>query len=194
MVEETNLTEEEIQRFIHEEVTVVPYDPEWPAMFEREEAFLRSVMPADLVGRIEHFGSTAVPGLAAKPIIDMLVEVKDLAPVRELIAPMLQARGYDYVWRPSGTSSLPYYAIFYKRNDKGRRSHHIHMVEPHFRHWERVKFRDYLRAHPEQADEYARLKYRLAEQFPTDRGSYGYGKTDFVDSIMVSLGCSPSLP
>jgi GrpB-like predicted nucleotidyltransferase (UPF0157 family) len=193
VTEKINLTEDEIKRFISEEVSVLPYDPEWPMMFEDEKKHLLALLPSELIGRVEHFGSTAVPGLSAKPIIDMLVEVKDLMVVRETVAPMLQSLGYDYMWRPSGLNSLPYFALFIKRNNEGVRSHHIHMVEPYFRNWERLKFRDYLRANPESASAYAKLKYELAVKFPNDRGKYNMGKKDFVDTIMVSLGFSPSL-
>ena len=70
--------EERVQRAVSEDVAIMPYDPRWPALFQREAAHLRSCIPAGLIHRIEHFGSTAVPGLAAKPIIDLLVEVRSL--------------------------------------------------------------------------------------------------------------------
>src|SRR6266511_2561876 len=88
--------EQRIEEAIREEISIVPYDSEWPALFRNEAMHLRSTLPRLLVGRIEHFGSTAVPGLAAKPIIDVLVEVTDLQATRERIAPALEAQGYDY--------------------------------------------------------------------------------------------------
>ena len=78
--------EEKIARVVREHVAVVPYDPRWPKLFQRERHHLRSCLPQDLVGRIEHFGSTAVPGLAAKPIVDILVEVTDLEETKRRIA------------------------------------------------------------------------------------------------------------
>ncbi len=87
--------EERVARVVKEEVAVVAYDPRWPEMFEQERLHLLSCLPSDLIRRIEHFGSTAVPGRAAKPIVDMLVEVTSLDETRRRIAPILEAQGYD---------------------------------------------------------------------------------------------------
>jgi GrpB-like predicted nucleotidyltransferase (UPF0157 family) len=128
--------EEKITRVLKEEIDVVPYDPRWPEMFEQEKLHLFARLPEDLVGRIEHIGSTAVPGLAAKPIIDMLVEVTSLEETKRRIIPLLEDQGYDYFWRPSFDDDVPpYYAWFIKRDEKGTRTHHIHMVESGFEHW-----------------------------------------------------------
>src|SRR5215813_5548634 len=121
--------EENVQRAVRENVAIVPYDPRWPELFRREAEHLRSCLPAGLIRRIEHFGSTAVPGLSAKPIIDLLVEVCSLRAARLEIAPVLQAQGYDYFWRPSfGDDLPPWYAFFIRRNQHGTRTHHIHMM------------------------------------------------------------------
>ena len=173
--------EQKIGRVVREHVAVVPYDPNWPKMFEQERDHLRSCLPQDLVRRIEHFGSTAVPGLASKPIVDMLVEVADLEETKKRIAPVLEAQGYDYFWRPSwGDSTPPFYAWFIKRDARGKRTHHIHMVEAHFEHWDRLLFRDYLRQHPDVAREYGELKMRLCERHHRDRVAYTEAKTDFI--------------
>ena len=172
-----------IRRVTREDVALVPYDPRWPELFRREKEHLMSCLPADLVRRVEHFGSTAVPGLAAKPVVDMLVEVSDLEATRARIAPVLEARGYDYFWRPThGDDGPPFYAWFIKR-DSGTaiRTHHIHMVEANFvEHWDRLLFRDYLIAHPAATREYQALKFRLASEHPNDRVAYTEGKTEFV--------------
>ena len=97
--------EEKVRRLMAEEIEVVPYDPEWPEMFRREADHLRSCLPPELIGRIEHFGSTAVPGLCAKPIIDMLVEVASLTETKKRIVPILTSRDYDYLWRPPGAAT-----------------------------------------------------------------------------------------
>lgn len=173
--------EERVRRVVAEEVAVVPYDPAWPELFRQEAERLRAWLPPELLGRIEHFGSTAVPGLAAKSIVDMLVEVKSLEETRRCIAPLLEARGYDYFWRPTwGDDTPPFYAWFIRRDAAGRRTHHIHMVEPDFEHWDRLLFRDYLIARPDLAAEYAELKRCLAVEFPGDRVAYTRGKTEFV--------------
>ncbi len=105
-----NATPRHVERALHERVEIVPYDPAWRARFDDEAARLRALLPAELIGRIEHFGSTAVPGLAAKPIIDMLVEVRSMEAVAQRIAPILKREGYEYFWRDvSGNcpASLP---------------------------------------------------------------------------------------
>jgi GrpB-like predicted nucleotidyltransferase (UPF0157 family) len=171
---------------VGESVAIVPYDPVWPEAFRHEREHLLSCLPRELIRRIEHFGSTAVPGLAAKPIIDMLVEVTDLEATRARIAPVLEARGYEYFWRPtSGDDGPPFYAWFIKRDPRtGARTHHIHMVESSFTgHWDRLLFRDYLNAHPEVAREYEALKTRLAAATPQDRVAYTRGKTEFIERV-----------
>ena len=176
--------EEKIARVVKEEVAVVPYDPRWVEMFQQERAHLVSVLPSDLVRRIEHFGSTAVPGLCAKPIVDMLVEVTSLEETRKRIAPILEAQGYDYFWRPTwGDDMPPFYAWFIKRDTNGNRTHHIHMVEAHFEHWDRLLFRDYLIEHPDVAGEYGELKKKLSEAARNDRVAYTEAKTDFITAI-----------
>ncbi len=175
--------EQRIQRVTREQVAIVPYDPVWMESFQREMAHLLSCLPTDLIRRIEHFGSTAVPGLAAKPIVDILVEVTDLQATRVRIAPLLEEQGYEYFWRPThGDDGPPFYAWFIKRDQRtGARTHHIHMVEGNFTdHWDRLLFRDYLIEHPDVAIEYAALKIRLASASPRDRVAYTHGKTEFV--------------
>jgi len=177
--------EEKVRRVTTEEVDVVPYDPGWPILFEMERNHLRACLPEDLVGRIEHFGSTAVPGLSAKPIIDLLVEVADLEETKRKIAPILEGQGYDYFWRPAfGDDGPPFYAWFIKRDAAGRRTHHIHMVEAESELWDRLLFRDYLIAQPEAARAYSELKTRLAETHHGDRIAYTRAKTDFIAEVM----------
>lgn len=179
MSEET--LEERIRRVVQEEVALVPYDRDWPRLFEQEAHHLRSCLPAELIRRIEHFGSTAIPGMPSKPIIDMLVEVASLEATRSRGVPVLTAQGYDYFWRPSwGDDVPPFYAWFIKRDGEGKRTHHIHMVERDFEHWDRLLFRDYLIEHLNVAKEYADLKLRLAREYPTDRVAYTEGKTEFI--------------
>jgi GrpB-like predicted nucleotidyltransferase (UPF0157 family) len=172
---------ERIERVLREQVSIVPYDPSWPRMFAEERDHLLGCLPGELIGRIEHFGSTAIPGLAAKPVVDMLVEVKSLEENKSRIVPVLEAQGYDYFWRPShGDDIPPFYAWFIKRDSAGVRTHHIHMLEKDFEHWERLLFRDYLIEHPKVAKEYETLKLQLAGEHSSDRVAYTEGKTDFV--------------
>jgi GrpB-like predicted nucleotidyltransferase (UPF0157 family) len=176
--------EEKIARVVKEDVAIVPYDPRWSELFEQERLHLRSCLPADLIGRIEHFGSTAVPGLSAKPIVDMLVEVTSLDETQRRIVPILEAQGYDYFWRPSsGDDTPPFYAWFIKRDQNGNRTHHLHMVESQFEHWDRLLFRDYLIEHPDVAMEYGNLKIRLSDIHSSDRVAYTQAKSDFVKRV-----------
>jgi len=176
--------EEKIKRVLKDEVRVVPYNPIWPVLFEREKQHLLACLPGELINRIEHFGSTAVPGLAAKPIIDILVEVTSLEETKKRIVPILESQGYDYFWRPTwGDDIPPFYAWFIKRDPGGNRTHHIHMVEHDFEHWERLLFRDYLIEHPDVAKEYQDLKDRLYKAHPHDRIVYTKGKTEFIERI-----------
>jgi len=180
--------EEKVRRLMAEKIEVVPYDPAWPESFRREAAHLRACLPPELLGRIEHFGSTAVPELCAKPIIDMLVEVTSLAETKKRIMPILTGQGYDYLWRPTwGGDVGPFYAWFIKRDTRGRRTHHIHMIEKDFEHWDRLLFRDYLISHPETARAYGELKISLASRFPRDRAAYTAGKDKFIAGIMARI-------
>jgi len=173
-----------VQRVIREHVDIVPYDPEWPELFEQEKKYLLSCLPSGLVGRIEHFGSTAVPGLASKPIIDMLVEVASLEETKQRVVPILKAQDYEYFWRPTwGDDTPPFYAWFIKRDSRGKRTHHIHMVEPEFEHWDRLLFRDYLIEHPEVACQYEKLKTTFSKNHHKDRVGYTKAKTDFILAV-----------
>ncbi len=176
--------QDKVNRVAKEVVAVVPYDPRWPKMFEQERLHLMSCLPVDVIKRIEHFGSTAVPGLSSKPIVDILVEVANLEETRRRIAPILEAEGYDYFWRPLwGDDTPPFYAWFIKRDKNGNRTHHIHMVESWFEHWDRLLFRDYLIKYPDVALEYARLKMSLSNCHQNDRIAYSQAKSDFIRRV-----------
>jgi L-amino acid N-acyltransferase YncA/GrpB-like predicted nucleotidyltransferase (UPF0157 family) len=178
--------EERIKRAVQEEIFIVPYNPDWPRMFEEEKKHLFDCLPHEVIKRIEHFGSTAIPNLSAKPIIDILVEVTSLEKTRNVIVPILTAQGYDYFWRPThGDDGPPFYAWFIKRDTLGNRTHHIHMVESNFEHWDRLFFRDYLIEHLYLVKEYQQLKLHLAENFPNDRVAYTTAKTKFI--VMTTL-------
>jgi len=175
--------QQRIEAAVKEEISIVPYDPDWPRMFRNELMFLRSILPSEIIGRIEHFGSTAIPGSAAKPIIDVLVEVSSLDETQFQVVPLMEAAGYDYFWR---TDESPPYAWFIKRNASGVRTHHIHMVEADSKLWERLLFRDYLRLFPGEAKRYEELKISLAGKHSRDRIAYTRGKTDYILSVTES--------
>lgn len=172
--------EQRIQEAIREEISIVPYNAEWSSLFEKEAEFLRNRLSESLIVKIEHFGSTAVPNLSAKPIIDILIEVSSLEETVRQIVPILESEGYDYFWR---TDVSPSYAWFIKRNAEGERTHHLHMVEADSKLWERLYFRDYLREFPGEADRYVELKQFLCEKYPNDRIAYTEGKAEFIVSL-----------
>ena len=174
-----------IEELVREEIVIVAYNPRWPKIFEDEADFLRSKLPKNLVRRIEHFGSTAVTGLPAKPIIDILVEVASLEETKKQIVPILESEGYEYFWRPVHCNDgPPYYAWFIKRSSEGKRTHHIHMVEADSERWIDLYFRDYLRQFPAEAQKYAKLKTKLANEYPNDRVKYTEEKSSFILSVL----------
>ncbi len=177
-------TQHRIEELAHESIAIVPYDARWPELYVEIEAKLARSLPVDLVRRIAHIGSTAVPGLSAKPIIDVQVEVVDLGRVRGEVVPIMNDLRYEFIWRPSIGEHSPFYAWFIRRDEKGQRSQHIHMVEPDQASTDRVLFRDYLRRHPAEADRYEALKRGLAERYQHDRASYTSNKTDHILGIM----------
>jgi GrpB-like predicted nucleotidyltransferase (UPF0157 family) len=179
----THAQHDRIRFLVSEEIAIVDYDPRWPASFEQEAAILHQTLPVNIVTRIEHFGSTAVPGLSSKPIIDVLVEVTSLRQTRRHIVPILRTAGYEYFWRPVLGDRPPCYAWFIKRNPTGLRTHHIHMVEHDSELWDRLYFRDYLRTFRDEAVRYDTLKRSLAGTFPRDRVVYTEKKTDYIVAV-----------
>ena len=179
--------QEKINRVTKEKVAIESYNPIWPSIFKDEKEHLLLDIPEGLINRVEHFGSTAVPGLSAKPIIDMLIEVPSLKKIKEIVVPILEAQGYDYFWRPTwGDDTPPFYAWFIKRNGSGIRTHHLHMIEDSdafSEHWDRLFFKDYLIEHPETAKEYKDIKLSLSNKYQNNRIAYTQNKTEFIQRI-----------
>jgi GrpB-like predicted nucleotidyltransferase (UPF0157 family) len=160
-------------------VEIVEYDAGWPDAYERERALIATTL-GELATGIEHMGSTAVPGLGAKPIIDIMVGVRSLADGEECVGP-LEGLGYEY----KGEFGIPR-RLYFRKMRAGRRSHQIHLVELGRDFWERhLLFRDYLREHGQAAREYEELKVRLAAEFRTDREGYTEAKTEFIEGVMA---------
>lgn len=165
-------------------VIIVPYDTQWPGLYETERGrILERVEPH--LETIEHIGSTAVPGLAAKPIIDIMPGLRRLSDARLCIEP-LASIGYEYV--PEYEEDLPERRYFRKGPPEGR-THHLHMVKEGSDSWERyLLFRNYLRTHDTAAQEYAALKRRLAREHGTDREAFTDGKSAFVRAVIERAG------
>ena len=179
-----DISTERIAELTREPIAITPYDPAWPARYATEELRLKSVLPGELCSRIAHIGSTAVPGLSAKPIIDIQVEVTDLERVRSQVVPVMQQLGYEFIWRPTMGERAPFYAWFIGRDERGQRTFHVHMVEPDQATADRLLFRDFLRAHPEVARQYEALKQGLATAHPADRAAYTHAKTPFIAEVL----------
>jgi GrpB-like predicted nucleotidyltransferase (UPF0157 family) len=172
-------------------IQLVSYDSDWPASFEAEAVRLRRAL-GTLALRIDHHGSTSVPGLSAKPIIDIQVSVAALQPLAAY-GDRLETIGYVHVPHPDDS-----FCPFFHRPRRWPHSHHVHVVERGGREEERtLAFRDYLRAHPETAREYERLKHDLAARLGAGgheaREAYARGKTDFVERV-VALALSEGYP
>lgn len=158
-------------------ILIADYDPRWPNMFDEERERLLSVV-GDWATGIEHIGSTSVPGLAAKPVIDMLVGVRTLTDADAHCIRPICSLGYEYI--QAFEAVMPFRRYFRRLTDELKHSHHIHLVEQESEFWERhLLFRDYLRTYPEQAREYEQLKRRLAPRF-SDVNHYAQAKTDFI--------------
>ena len=172
-------------------IEIVAYDAGWPAAFEAEAARLRAALQS-LALRIDHHGSTAIPGLGAKPIIDIQISVATLQPL-SIYRAKLDAIGYIHVPHPDDS-----FCPFFHRPIRWPHSHHVHVVERGGCEERRtLAFRDYLRNHPAMAREYEQLKRRIAEQVvaadPKSQERYAVAKTDFVERV-VALAIARGYP
>jgi len=148
-------------------------------MFEEEKRLLREVL-GEVSAKVEHIGSTAVNGLAAKPIIDIMLGLPDFSVADKLVT-RIEALGYEYIKKYE--DEMPF-RRFFVRNLTGLRTHQIHMVEIGGEFWARhLLFRDYLRQNPEVAEKYAALKKQLAEREWEDVNEYADAKTEFIKSV-----------
>jgi GrpB-like predicted nucleotidyltransferase (UPF0157 family) len=162
-------------------VVIVEYDPRWPVLFQEERGRILKAT-GDLVIAIEHIGSTAVPHLGGKNIIDIMGGVRPLAAAERCVEP-LAGIGYEYV--PEYNEIIPERRYFHKGPPEAR-VFHLHMVEYPSDFWTRhLLFRDWLRSHPEDAEEYSQLKRKLAARFGSDREGYTDAKTFFIESIVA---------
>lgn len=160
-------------------VQVVPYRAAWAGLFAGEAARLRAALGHGVLA-IEHVGSTSVPGLAAKPILDIAASVPSLGGAADLF-PALRTLGYAHKPDPDIPDRL-----YLVKGPPERRTHHLSLAEPGSRFWRRhLRFRDLLRADPALAAAYARLKLSLAETHPADRLAYLAGKQAFIDGAIA---------
>lgn len=170
-------------------VEIVDHDPNWPSLFEEERRVLQQVLSPWLDGGIHHVGSTAVEGLAAKPVIDIMAGVADLDAAREAV-PALEGVGYLFwEWDPHP------WRLWFLKPEPAHRTHHLHLVQPdHPEFQAKLAFRNRLRKDAAVRDRYEHLKRQLASRHPQDRDAYTDGKTEFVLSVLADLGLAEGVP
>lgn len=163
-------------------ISLSEYDRSWPDGFKEMERWLRENIGQQTALRIEHYGSTSIPNMPAKPVIDILIEVPSFSEAKRSIVPLLCGMDWEYWWN-SG------HMFFMKRDPlTGRRTHHLHVAPRGHEIWKGIAFRDYLRTHPDEAAQYADLKRKLAETYggissQLSREQYTRAKSDFVRDI-----------
>ena len=155
---------------------VVSYNPNWKDMYKEESEKIKNVL-SDIIIDIHHIGSTAIPGIKAKPVIDILVEVKNIEEVDK----------YNHKMKELGYEAMGEYGIpkrrFFRRGGV-KRTHHIHIFQLGNEEIERhINFKEYLIAHPDKAREYSKLKEKLANKYTYDVENYTNGKSDFIKEI-----------
>jgi GrpB-like predicted nucleotidyltransferase (UPF0157 family) len=174
---------EPAERYGGGDIVVREYDPRWPVLFEEERLRLVPALGA-LAVSVEHVGSTAVVGLAAKPIIDILVGVRSLVEARAVCAERLAALGYVHIadteaWLPD--------ELLFRKGPPGPWTHHVHIMEPDSARWDEfVLVRDYLRRHLEIAVAYGELKKAVALVFGDDIAGFRNAKAPFVQRLLAN--------
>ena len=157
-------------------VRLTPYSKEWERLFAEEKSSLQAAIGMYVLD-IQHVGSTSIPGMVAKPIIDIAIAIENFENASVCIKP-IERSGYEY----KGENGIPRRHFFAKGNP---RTHHIHMNELGSREWiDQISFRNYLILHPEAAKEYADLKTKLARRYPTDRQAYLDNKAPFIEHVL----------
>lgn len=158
-------------------VAVEPHDPQWEVSAERTIEYLKEILP-DIAADIQHIGSTAVRGICAKPIIDIVVGVSDFDDILQMNS-ILERNGFIFRGQDVPKQYL------YVCGENNLRTHHIHAVIYNSEAWNNyVNMRDYLNCHPDDAQAYSALKQSLAQQYPDDRMAYTKMKSEMIASIL----------
>ena len=180
----TSIAEFDVNQDYDDDVELVDYDANWVNLFKNKSDELRRLLGSDIALRIEHYGSTSIPGMTAKPIVDILVEVPDFEAAHQHAISKLCGPTCEY-WQYSN------HMTFIVRNSpNGKRNFHIHMAPKGHPLWDGMAFRDYLRTHDDEALQYAELKRQLAQGYASDRERYTLAKSEFVSNITrKARGC-----
>lgn len=176
-----------VPRVADQLVHIAQYDPAWPDLFAEQQAMVMATLAPWLAAPVEHVGSTSVPGLPAKPIIDMLAPVRSLAAAQDAVAPLT-----DDGWLFWPDDPCRDYRLWFLRPRPEERTHHLHVIEhddPHARSI--IAFRNALRTDPDLRADYAGLKRRLAREHHENRNAYTNAKGEFVARVLRAAGIDP---
>ncbi len=161
-------------------IVIVEYDPQWPILFEQEKKAICAVI-GHFVKGIEHMGSTAVPGLPAKPLIDICIGLQNIDDAMQCIEP-LKSLGYEYV---SEYEKVLPNRRYFRKGQIGKRTHHLHMWQINSLGWKRhINFRNILRKDRQLAYDYFALKAKLAKKYVDNRPAYSDAKSEFIESVL----------
>jgi GrpB-like predicted nucleotidyltransferase (UPF0157 family) len=162
-------------------IILTDYDPRWVELYQLEKQRIIATVDSSQILRIEHIGSTSVPGLFAKPTIDILIEIQDYTDL-DLIKQDLKKIGFEFIPKPENPPPHMMFAKGYTQKEISGQKFHIHIR--YTGDWDEILFRDYLKSNPETALDYADLKRALANKYKNDREKYTEYKTDFIKRIV----------
>jgi GrpB-like predicted nucleotidyltransferase (UPF0157 family) len=163
-------------------IIIVDYNPDWPRLTIIEKKNIIKNVGKEFISRIEHIGSTAIPGLCAKPTIDILLEILDITNC-DLLIKLLNKIGYQFIPKPENPPPHMMFAKGYSESGINGQTFHIHVRYPG--DWDEIVFRDYLLKNPTVTADYAILKRKLAAEFKNDREKYTDSKSTFIKTTTL---------
>ncbi|KUO76378.1 MAG: hypothetical protein APF77_06675 [Clostridia bacterium BRH_c25] len=175
-----NMTNEELWELFP--IIISEHKSNWNENYLTEKAIIEEAIGNDIIARMNHYGSTAVPNLPAKPTIDILLEVNDNAETEKLISDM---RAIGYIYSPQPENPAPHMMFMKGYTPEGFKGQVYHVHVRYEGDWDELYFRDYLISHPDVADKYGKLKVELQKKFKNDRDGYTFAKTGFIKEITV---------
>jgi len=161
-------------------IIIAEFNPAWAALYLSEKKLIEQTVGTYSIVRIQHYGSTSIPGISAKPTIDILLEVCDNIDKDNLIS-QFKSIGYHYSPQPDDVSPHMMFMKGYTQNGFKGQAYHVHVR--YSGDWDELYFRDYLILHPEIAGKYVQLKQQLKEKYEYDREAYTRGKTEFIKRV-----------
>jgi GrpB-like predicted nucleotidyltransferase (UPF0157 family) len=164
-------------------IEISEYDTNWPIVYEAERVRIENNITSTLFSRIEHFGSTSVPGLSSKNTIDILMAVEFEDGQNHELIEQMKVIGYDFNWQNDGANPHMVFVKGYDPERPKQQTYHIHAAPEDHILWNRIHFRNYLIAHPEVAKAYEDLKRSLADKYKHERVEYRIAKTEFINEV-----------